>query len=210
MMTNQQEIATPDIRKKSKVRSQTLEFGTTKWLTYCAVFAALSIVMKFIGQFLTITPSFKITLIYVIWLIAGAVLGPLGGGAVCFTSDVLGAVIIPMGAINPFLIIGNTMYGIVAALVFRFTPVKNYAVKFIAEGVVCTILFTCLINSLTLYYTYGYNATLSFVQYFIAYRAFQPVVAIINIAVTVAMIPLLLRLKLLPSFKKKTKNSEEV
>lgn len=210
MMTHQQEIATPDIRRKScKVRSQKLEFGTTRWLTYCAVFAALSIVMKIIGQYLTITPSFRITLIYVIWLISGAVLGPLGGGVVCFTSDVLGALVVPMGPINPFITIANTFYGVTAAFAFRFTPVKNYVVKFISSGIVCTIVFTCLLNSLALYYTYGYNATLTFWQYFAAYRAFQPLVAAINVGVTVTMIPLLIRLKLLPSPKKKDINHSE-
>ena len=207
-MNNQQEIATPDIKQKNKVRSQKLAFGTTKWLTYAAALAALAIIMKFIGQFLTLTPSFKITLIYVIWLIAGAVLGPFGGGAVCFTSDVLGAVIIPMGAINPLLILGNVIYGVLAALVFKYTPVRSYTVKFIAAGLMCTLICTCTLNTAALYYWYKWYETLSFWTYFVTYRALQPAVAAINIAVTVAMIPLLLRLGLLKPFKKNIKSEE--
>lgn len=207
LMNNQQEIATPDIRQKNKVRSQKLEFGTTKWLTYAAVLAALAIIMKFVGQFLTLTPNFKITLIYVIWLIGGAVLGPVGGGAVCFTSDVLGALIIPMGPINPLLILGNVIYGVLAALVFKI-PVKSYVVKFIASGLACTLICTCLINSAALYYWYKWNDILSFWVYFATKRALQPAVAAINIAVTVAMIPLLLRLGLLKPFKKSKKSEE--
>ncbi len=202
MINDQQEIATPDITQKNKVRSQKLEFGTTKWLTYAAVLAALAIIMKFIGQFLTLTPSFKITLIYVIWLIAGATLGPVGGGAVCFTSDVLGALIIPMGPINPLLILGNVLYGVIAALVFKYTPVKSYIVKFIASGLACTLICTCLINTAALYYWYKWYETLSFWLYFATYRVLQPAVAAINIGVTVAMIPLLLKLGLLTPFKK--------
>ena len=214
MMENQQEIATPDTKDTPtrKVRSQQLEFGTTKWLTYAAVFSALALVMKFIGQFLTLTPSFKITLIYVIWLLAGATLGPFGGGAVCFTSDVLGAIVFPTGAINPYLILGNTLYGIIAALAFKYTPIKNYYVKLISAGIACTVICTCLINTLALYYSYGYDEIFTFVQYFVAYRALQPIVAVINIVIAVAMIPLLMRLRLLPPLKKKFRkiNTEEL
>ena len=115
---NQQEIATPDIQATNNraVRSQKLKLGTTKWLTYTAMFAALAIVMKFIGQFLTLTDSFKITLIYAVWLVAAAVLGVVGGGVVCFVSDVLGALIIPQGPINPLLTLGCTLYGVIAGL----------------------------------------------------------------------------------------------
>ena len=204
-MKNQQEIATPDTKDTPSrgVRSQQLKFGTTKWLTYAAVFSALAIVMKLIGQFLTLTPNFKITLIYVIWLLAGAALGPFGGGAVCFTSDVIGALIVPAGTFNPFLILGNTLYGIIAALAFKYTPVKNYCVKIIAAGLVCTVICTCIINSLALYYSYGYDAMFTFWQYFVLYRILQPAVAAINIVIAVAMIPLFTRLRLLPPLKKK-------
>ncbi len=200
----QQEIATPDKLNTSsrKVRSQQLTFGTTKWLAYTALFAALAIVAKFLGQFLTLTPTFKITIIYTIWLIAAAVLGVFSGAAVCFISDILGAVIFPVGAMNPYLIVGNILYGVTAALVFKYFPVKKYSVKFVAAGLACTLLCTCVLNSLALYYSYKYYETLSFWQYFVAFRAMQPVVALINIAITVAMIPLLLRLKLLPPLKK--------
>lgn len=207
-MKHQQEIATPD-NVNNKVRSQKLVFGTTKWLTYTAVFAALAIAMKLIGQYLTITPSFKITLIYAVWLMASATLGVFGGGAVCFTSDVLGAIIVPKGAMNPYLILGNVLYGVIAALVFKYTPVKNHAVKFIAAGVVCTVVCTCLVNTAALYYSYGYYKVMSFWQYFAAYRALQPVVAAINIGVTVAMIPLMQRLKLLPLQRKRKTKTEE-
>lgn len=205
MSKTQQEIATPDNKTHTrKVRTQKLEFGTTKWLTYAAMFAALAVVMKFIGQFLTLTDSFKITLIYVVWLIAGATLGAFGGGAVCFASDVLGAIIFPTGAINPFLILGNTVYGVIAALAFKI-PIKSNVAKFIIAGVACTIICTCGINTLAIYYSYSYYKVMSVWQYFVAYRIMQPVVAVINIVIAVAMIPLLNRLRLLPPIKRRKK-----
>ncbi len=203
----QQEIATPDTTEKNhRVRSQN-KFGSTKYLTYTAVFAALALIMKFVGQFLTLTPSFKITLIYTVWLIGGAVLGPLAGGAICFISDVLGAFIFPTGAINPLLVAGNTLYGVLAALTFKYTPSKRYAVKFIAAGVVCTAVCTCIINSLAIWYWYGIYKLTPFWAYFASQRAMQPLVALINIIVTVAMIPLLMRIRLLPPVRPENKQS---
>ena len=110
---------------------------------------------------------------------------------------------------NPYLIIGNVLYGIIGALVFRYFPIKNYAVKFIAAGIACTLFCTCIANSLALFYSYKYYQTLTFWQYFVAYRALQPVVAIINIAITVGMIPLMTRLNLLPPLRKTKKDGEE-
>ncbi|MBD5131480.1 MAG: folate family ECF transporter S component [Clostridiales bacterium] len=215
MINDQQEIATPDIRKKSNVRSQQIKFGTTKWLTYTAVFAALSLVMKFIGQFLTLTPNFKITPIYVVWLISAAVLGPVGGGIVCFVSDVLGAIIFPMGALNPLLTLGCTLYGVIAGLCFKYFPVKNYIAKFLFAGIACTLLITLLFDSFAIWWWCRYYLHLKsylekgFWVYVGASRVLQLAVGAINIVVTVMMIPLLTKLRLLPPLNKKAKSTEE-
>ncbi len=207
MSTTQQEIATPDSVITKNVRHRKFIKGSTRWLTYTALFSALAIVMKIVGQYLTLTPSFRITLIYTVWLIAGAVLGAVGGGAVCFISDVLGAFIVPMGAINPLTIVANTLFGVIAALVFRFTPSKHYTVKFIASGIACTVLCTCLLGSLALWYGYKYYETLTLWQYFIGNRLTQVAVAVINIPITLAMIPLLKRLNVLPELKSRKRST---
>lgn len=209
MRNTQQEIATPDNFNTSsrKVRSQQPKFGTTKWITYIALFCALAIVMKLVGQVLTITPSFKITPVYVVWLIAAAVLGASGGGIVCFISDLLGAILIPMGPINPLLCIGCTMFGVVAGWCFKL-PVKSYAIKFIIAGITSTLLITLLFDSFAIWFWckfyFGYKSWINkgFWTYIGAERLIQLAVAVINIVMTLAMIPLLERLRLLP----KTKN----
>lgn len=207
----QQEIATPDNKpiQSCKVRSQKIEFGTTKWLTYTAVFAALSLVMKFVGQFLTLTPSFKITLIYTVWLVGAATLGPIAGGAICFISDVLGALLFPTGAINPLLTLGCTLYGVIAALSFKYFPVKNNVAKFIFSGVICTLLITLLFDSFAIWYWCKYYLKLqsfmdrSFIAYIGASRLMQLAVGAVNIIITIALVPLLQRLKMLPVYKNK-------
>lgn len=207
MKKHQQEIATPD--KVNTVRSQKLTFGTTKWLTYTAVFAALAIVMKLVGQVLTLTDSFKITLIYAVWLVAAAVLGPIGGGTVCLVSDILGAIIIPKGAINPLLALGCALYGVTAGLCFRL-PIRSNIVKFIVAGITCTLFITLAFDSMAIWVWCKYYLKLaSFADralaVYVGMRLMQCAVGAINTAIAVAMIPLLLRLDLLPQYKKKQK-----
>lgn len=197
--------------RSAKVRSQKVSFGTTKWLTYTAVFTALALVMKFAGQALTITKDFKITPIYVIWLIAAAVLGPVGGGVVGFLSDILGALIFPVGAINPLLTLGCTMYGVLAGLCYKYFPVKNHYAKFLFSGIMCTVLVSLLFDSFALWYWCKFYLKLAsyadktFFAYIGASRIMQLAVSAVNIGITLAMVPLLRQLKLLPDLKKKQK-----
>lgn len=172
------------------------------------MFSAIAILLKFISQFMEIE-GIKITLIYVPWLIASAVLGIVGGGTVCFVSDLLVSLVFPTGPINPLTITSNTLYGVLGGLVFKFTPSRHYAVKFIAAGSACILVCTCILGSLALYYGYSYYTTMNFWEYFYFFRAWQPLIASISVGITVSMIPLLIRTKLLPPQKSKNKTAEK-
>ena len=215
----QQEIATPDrIDKPSReVRSQhKITFGTTRWLTYTALFTALALLMKVIGQFGTLSELSKITPIYSIWLIAAAVTGPVGGAVVCFLSDIVIALVFPTGVINPFITLVCTLYGLSAGLLFKYLPSKSYVFKFIVAGVTCAIVYTFVFNSLAIwgwckYYLklgsfLGDGKNAAFGMYMLT-RLFQLGIAVANIPIAVAMIPLLKRLRILPPIQNK-KNSK--
>ena len=171
--------------------------------------------MKFAGQALTITKDFKITPIYVIWLIASAVLGPIGGGVVGFLSDILGALIFPTGAINPLLTLGCTMYGVLAGLCYKYFPVKSHFAKFLFSGIMCTVLVSLLFDSFAIWYWCKFYLKLpsyadrSFIAYIGASRLMQLAVSAVNIAITLSMIPLLKQLKLLPTITKRQKDSNQ-
>ena len=209
-MNNQQEIATPDIKTNiRKVRSHTIAFGTTKWLAYTAFFTALALMMKVIGQIGTLSDLAKITPIYAIWLIGAAVLGPIGGGAICFISDLTIALVFPMGVLNPFITLVCTLYGVIAGLIFKI-PLKSYAARFIIAGTVCAFLCTFTLDSLAIWGWCKYYLKLgSFMcggkngvfWIYMTSRLFQLTVALANTVLTVAMIPILLKLKLLPKIK---------
>ena len=212
-MNNQQEIATPTIQniQAGKVRSQKLEFGTTKWLAHTALFTSLALLMKVIGQIGTLSEISKLTPIYTIWLLAAATLGPIGGGTVCFISDLLIALVFPTGVLNPFITIVCTLYGFTAGLIFKYLPIKSYTVKLVVAGVVCAVVYTFVLDSLAIwgwckfylnlksFFGNGKNAI--FGVYMLT-RLFQLGVALANIPIAVALLPVFNRLKLLPSLKR--------
>ncbi|MDE5592321.1 MAG: ECF transporter S component [Clostridiales bacterium] len=211
---NQQEIATPDNRVTDKVRSQALKLGTTKWLTYTALFTSLALLMKVIGQIGTLSDVSKITPIYAIWLIAAAVLGPFGGGAVCFISDVVIALVFPRGVLNPFVTLVCTLYGVLAGLIFRYVPTKSYSTRFLLAGITCAIVCTFVLDSLAIwgwckYYlklgSFMENGKNSMFWLYMTTRLFQLLMAISNTVITVALIPALNRLRLLPPIKRRKK-----
>lgn len=207
MMDNQQEIATPDKKTHSRqVRPQQVKFGTTKWLTYTALFTALALLMKVIGQIGTLGDMAKITPIYAIWIAAAAVLGPLGGGTVCFISDILIALVFPKGVINPFITIVCTLYGVIAALIIKYTPARSYVTRFILAGIVCSVLCTYILDSLAIWgwckYYLGLKSFMSggkngVFWIYMSSRLFQLTVSLANTALAVALVPLLTKLRLL-------------
>lgn len=224
LMENQQEIATPDVmnKKNRSVRSQKLKFGTTKWLAYTSLFTAIALLMKVVGQIGTLTEVSKLTPIYTIWLSAAAVLGPIGGAAVCFISDLLIALVFPTGVLNPFITIVCTLYGLCAGLIFKYFPVKSYVVKLVVAGVTCAVVFTFILDSLAIwgwckYYLnlksfFGEGKNAVFGIYMLT-RLFQLGVAVANVPIAVALLPLYKRLRLLPPLNKKqnkSKKSEEL
>lgn len=220
MNDHQQEIAIPDKKTPSRnVRTQQIKFGSTKWLTYTALFTALALLMKVIGQIGTLGEAAKLTPIYAVWLVAAAVLGPIGGGTVCFISDILIALVFPRGVINPFITIVCTLYGVIAALMIRHLPIKSYAARFIIAGLTCAVFCTYFLDSLAIWGWCKYYLDLkSFMAggkngifwIYMTTRLFQLTVATANIFIVVAMIPLLQKLRLLPPIDKKPKKENKL
>ena len=85
-----------------------------KTLTYCAVFAALSVVLARIFGFMPDAASrFSIEAVPI--FLAGMLFGPLAGGMVGFVADFAGCMMSPHGY-NPFFCIPPILYGVFAGL----------------------------------------------------------------------------------------------
>ncbi len=141
MRNSQQEIATPEACKgKSAIT-------LTRRLTYIAVLVALSLILKMIGNVLTIV-GFRVSFVYIPWILAGALLGPLGGAAVSFITDVLGTFIAGQTPV-PLLMLGNALYPIFPALACML-PLKNDYLKIVIGSCFSLLICTLGINTLGL------------------------------------------------------------
>lgn len=179
MRNSQQEIATGKSKKKSA-------FRYTKRITYIAVLVAVALLFKSLGNMFTIV-GFRVSFVYIPWIIAGVMLGPVGGAAVALITDILGTFMIGQTPV-PLIMLGNALYPIFPALVFRL-PFKNGYLKTVI-GAVCSLLLCTLgLNTAGLIPIYE----MSFWQILVVYRLPQIGVFVINIALIGILFPLIRR-----------------
>ncbi len=167
----------------------------TKWLTYCATFAALSVVCKIMGNAISFIPSLRFTLVYIPWVIGGVVLSPFGGALSAAIGDVLGQLIMPagIGALNPFITLGNTLFAFIPALLYKYSP-KNKKFLFLSFGIILsTLVCTLGINSLAIYQYF--KNSMGYWDYFVLKRLPQTIVIAINHVLILLLIPALERTK---------------
>ena len=102
---------------------------------------ALSLILKMLGNVLTLV-GFRVSFVYIPWIIAGILLGPVGGSAVSLITDILGTFITGQTPI-PLLMIGNALYPVFPALMYRL-PLKNDFLKVVIGS--CISLFVCTLG----------------------------------------------------------------
>lgn len=209
MRNSQQEIANPSNANKAKnelaknqienkiENKKNSQFMATKKLTYIATLVAITLLFKVLGNLVPIGDSFKISFIYFGWIISGAVLGPLGGGAVGLITDILGTIIAPMGSsINLAITLGNTLFPFLVGLCYKYIPLKHKFFSLLIGSLAGLIVCTMGINSLGLYFWFGYNKSISFPLYLFTLRVFQPIIVGINFAIAAIFMPIIIRLKI--------------
>ncbi len=129
---------------------------TTKVLTYCALLAALSVVLaRLFGLMPEESSRYSIEAIPI--FLAGMFFGPLAGAMVGFSADFVGCLFSPFGY-NPIFCIPPILYGLFGGM-FRHFIGKNVslprlAVSFLPPVVLGSVLY----QSFSLAYVY-YNAT---------------------------------------------------
>lgn len=196
--TPQKEIATP-IKRAAK--ETTLKI-TTKRITYIATLTALTLCLKMLGNLLTFGGNIKISFTYIGWALSAVILGPFGGAVVGLCTDVLGTFAVPgAGAFNPILTLGYTLYPLITGLFYKYLPLKNKNISLCIGILASTVLCTYGVCSLGLYYTYGYNATMSFWTYIISFRLWQLFSIGLSMAVLLLLTPLIKRLNITPNSK---------
>lgn len=190
MNKSSQEIAT--VHTEANTALQKKDLSATKRITYLATLIAASLVLKLVGQVLQ-TLSFKLTLVYVPWIIAAIAMGPVGGATVAFATDLLGTFVLPTGgAPNPILALSCALFGFIMGLAFKLpklSPKWKLLIGTIIVIPVCTLGIWSW--GMSLYYGkhtfFGWMAT----------RGPQVAVVAVNAALTAFLFPLMKKIGLM-------------
>ena len=113
---------------------------TTKTMVYCALLAALSVVL---ARLFSIMPeeSARFSIESVPIFIAGMLFGPVAGGMVGFTADFVGCMFSPFGY-NPIFCIPPILYGLCGGLfrpMLKKTEIWRIALAFLPAIVIGSI-----------------------------------------------------------------------
>ncbi len=128
----------------------------TKTLSYCALLAALSVVLaRLFGLMPEASSRYSIEAVPI--FLSGMLFGPFAGAMVGFTADFVGCLFSPFGY-NPIFCVPPILYGVFGGVFRRFlsknVSLSRLAVSFLPPVVVGSVLY----QSFTLAYVY-YRAT---------------------------------------------------
>lgn len=153
----------------------------------------MSLILKMLGNIFTIG-GFRVSFVYIPWIIGGVVLGPIGGCAVSLITDILGTFINGQTPI-PLMMLGNALYPLFPALAFRL-PGKYQYLKIVVGSCVSLLVCTLGFNTLSLAQFYG----VPYLPYFVT-RLTQVPVFVFNIFAIGLLMPVVRRYLLLPVAK---------
>ncbi len=183
---------------------------TTKYITYTASFAALSIICKMISNTIsTVLPvvQIKLSIVYIPWTISGIVLGPVGGVLSALLGDVIGQVLVPTGGSPlPLTILSNSLFPLFPALLYRYSPIKNGYIN-VAIGLFISMMCCTLgIGTYSLYQAY-FSET-KFMAYFVT-RLWQIPVLVLNCALIISLLQPLKRMGITELFYGSAKKKQQ-
>lgn len=211
MRTSQQEIATPDVEtifapsqtkkaagKTVSVKNEKTALITTKKLTLTASLVALALLFKLMGQALTIGGTFKISFTYIGWTLSAVILGPFGGAAVGAITDIMAPFILYNGfAFNPLITLGAALYPFIVGMCYRHLPFKNKSLSVVLGTALALIASTLGVTTIGIYYIGLKDYPFSFWTYLVTSRLPQLLVAGVNLVLTLVLIPVLRRIKII-------------
>ena len=191
-----------DLKNKGKI--------TVRTMTYCALLAALSVVLaRLMGLMPDAASRFSIEAVPI--FLAGMFFGPLAGGMVGFVADFVGCMFSPYGY-NPVFCIPPILYG-VAAGVFRMYLAKGVNVwRLLVSFLPPVVLGSLLYQSAMLSWFYFKGSRGGFLQGYIYYLSTRAVQFAIVIVLDILIVYLLhksrifIRMGLWPPAKLKERN----
>lgn len=172
-------------------QSQNRPVMATKTMAYCALLAALSVVLaRLIIPMPNASTRFSIEAVPI--YISGMLFGPLAGGLVGFCADFVGTLFSGYG-FNPLFCVPPILYGVCGGL-FRYYLASNASIPRLAVGLLPpVVLGSILYQSVTLAFVYP---TGTFLQSFLLKLTTRSIQFSITMVLDVIVIFLLFRSKL--------------
>ena len=144
---------------------------TTKTIAYCALLAALSVVLaRLVIPMPAADTRFSIEAVPI--FLAGMLFGPLSGAMVGFTADFVGCLFSPFGY-NPLFCVPPILYGLTAGLLRRFLCEKVSLVRIGLGLLPPVVLGSILYQSITLSYMYFDGGLMAGFLYYLTGRSIQ-------------------------------------
>lgn len=173
------------MQKKSKVAM------TTQTMAYCALLAALSVVLaRLFGMMPDTASRYSIEAVPI--FLSGMLFGPLAGGMVGFVADFVGCLFSPYGY-NPIFCIPPILYGVFGG-VFRHTFKKGVTlVRLFVSFLPPVVLGSLLYQSATLSWFYFKGSRGSFFQGYLYYLGTRSIQFAIVIVLDVVILHLLFK-----------------
>lgn len=164
---------------------------TTRTLAYCAMLAALSVVLaRLIIPMPDESTRFSIEAVPI--YMAGMLFGPLAGGLVGFAADFVGTMFSGYG-FNPLFCVPPILYGVCGGL-FRNFLAKKVSVPRLILGFLPPVVFgSILYQSASLAYVY---ATTTFMEYFLLKLTTRSVQFAITMVIDAVVIYLLFKARI--------------
>ena len=144
---------------------------TTKTLAYCALLAALSVVLaRLVIPMPAADTRFSIEAVPI--FLAGMLFGPLPGALVGFAADFVGCLFSPYGY-NPLFCVPPILYGLSAGIFRRFLCEKISPIRLALGLLPPVVLGSILYQSLTLSHMYFDGGLMAGFVYYLTTRSIQ-------------------------------------
>ena len=172
-----------------KTATTTARPFTTKTLAYCALLAALSVVLaRFPIPMPNVTTRFSIEAVPI--FLAGMLFGPMAGGLVGFSADLVGCLFSGYGY-NPLFCLTPILYGVFGGVFRRYLAQKFSLPRLGLSFLPPVVLGSILCQSATLSFVYNSKGSFSAsLIYFLSTRSIQFAVTLV---LDVVIIYLLMR-----------------
>ncbi len=189
MDKSSQEIATVDTKaeygSKKKLKS-------TQKITYQATLVALALILKLVGQVFQFG-SYKITFVYIPWILAAVIMGPFRAAAVISLTDFIGTFVVQTGGMPlPIILLSNTLFGFIMGWIFKI-PKLGARLKLLIGTVIVTFVCTLGISTAALADLYAMPFSVLFVDRLL----FQVPVLVLNAVIVAFLFPVVRKLGLM-------------